>query len=85
MSKLVDTSSDADMDEERRKSETDLAASQGIPAIKSAVSTNDMRNIEKEVCSFGLDVHACAQVVALIKTDEAFLHCYSVMPAHLWH
>ena len=49
VSKLVDQSSDADMSEERRKSETDLGAPHGPPAVKSAVDTNDLRFIEREV------------------------------------
>ena len=50
VSKLVEQSSDADLSEERRKSETDLAASQGLPAAKNTMNTNDLRYVEREVC-----------------------------------
>ncbi len=50
VSKLVDQSSDADLSEERRKSETDLAANQGLPAVMSSINTNDLRYVEREVC-----------------------------------
>ncbi len=50
VSKLVDESSDVDLSEERRKSETDLAATQGLPAVKSTINTNDLRYVEREVC-----------------------------------
>ncbi len=49
VSKLVDQSSEAALSEERRKSETDLAASQGLPPVKSTINTNDLRYVEREV------------------------------------
>ena len=49
VSKLVDQSSEAAISEERRKSETDLAASQGLPPVKSTINTNDLRYVEREV------------------------------------
>ena len=50
VSKLVDQSSDADLSEERQKSETDLGASQGLPNVNATINTNDLRYVEKEVC-----------------------------------
>ena len=50
MSKLVEQSSDVDLSEERRKSETDLAATQGLPSVKPTINTNDLRYVEREVC-----------------------------------
>jgi hypothetical protein len=49
VSKLVEQSGDADMSDERRKSETDLGAAHGPPAVKGAVDTSDLRFIEREV------------------------------------
>ena len=51
VSSLLDQSSDADLSEERRKSETDLGASHSLAATNnSTISTNDLRYIEREVC-----------------------------------
>ena len=50
VSRLVDQSSDADLQsEERRKSETDMAQSLSNLPINTALNANDMRHVEREV------------------------------------
>ena len=50
VSRLVDESSNADLNgEERRKSETDMAQSLSAPPIKTALNANDLRHVEREV------------------------------------
>ena len=66
VSKLVDQNSDADVNEERRKSETDLAASQGLPAVKSTINTNDLRYVEREVTHHVSPVGTADKVPAVI-------------------
>ena len=75
VSKLVDQSSDADMSEERRKSETDLGAPHGLPAVKSAVDINDLRFIEREVRASSLagDGDAAVSCAAWTRSDTAWL------------
>ena len=76
VSKLVDQSSDADMSEERRKSETDLGAQHGLPAMKSAVDTNDLRFIEREVWTSSLPGDGDAAVPCAEGDTEQ--HCVAV-------
>ena len=50
VSRLVDQSSDADLQsEERRKSETDMAQSLSNLPINTALNANDLRHVEREV------------------------------------
>ena len=50
VSRLVDQSSDADLQgEEWRKSETDMAQSLCAPPINTSLNANDLRHVEREV------------------------------------